>query len=320
MNVRTDRVRLNEFINNLETFFLEKIGDKKLICYGASVIWPDVMRIIAIDDLVEFFVDRDSSRWGEEYYGKEIKSPEAIREVDKREYAVVVLAGAFEEISGILEGMGLEKNVDYFNIYQYIHVYNEVSFSSVNKYLRFLETVPTEMMNVTARKNSERIGIVLNAEGLNFGTTYIPYLASLFLILKWKGYDVKLIVDRLHWEGDIELYEGHCNVCNHVRNLVMSKLEKLVPKDDILYIDPVGATELSLADEQECERIAEYSVRWSKWYNSWNSRFRSDESVQKDFEEIFKKNLSYINSFFEKNHFDTINAITALHKMAGAFL
>lgn len=62
MNVRTDRVRLNEFINNLETFFLEKIGDKKLICYGASVIWPDVMRIIAIDDLVEFFVDRDSSR------------------------------------------------------------------------------------------------------------------------------------------------------------------------------------------------------------------------------------------------------------------
>lgn len=319
MNVRTERVRLNELINNLETFFLEKIGDKKLICYGASVIWPDVMRVIAIDDLVEFFVDRDSSRWGEEYYGKEIKSPEAIRKVDKREYAVVVLAGAFEEISGILEGMGLKKNVDYFNIYQYIHVYNEVSFSSINKYLRFLETVPTEMMNVTARKNSERIGIVLNAEGLNFGTTYIPYLVSLFLILKWKGYDVKLIVDRLHWEGDIELYEGHCDVCDHVRDLVMSKLEKFVPQDDILYIDPVGAAELSLADEQECERIAEYSVGWSKWYNGWNSRFRLDESIQKDFAEIFKKNLSYINSFFEKNHFDTINAITALHKMAGVY-
>lgn len=319
MGFQTERVCLNELINSLETFLLGKFSNKKLICYGASSLWTDINRIVAIDDLVEFFVDGDNSRWGDEYFGLEIRSPEVLSDMDKSEYSVVVLAGAVEEISGILEKMGWEKNVNYFDIYQYIHMYREMSFGPINKFLRFLKTVPSEMKYVPVREDSERIGIVLNAEGLNFGTTYMPYEISLFLILKWRGYNVKLIVDRLHWDGDIELYEGHCAVCDYLRDVVIGKLENLVPEDDILYIDPVGHTELSLEDEKECERIAEYSVRWSKWYNDWNSRFRSGKLLQDEFAGIFKRNLSYINTFFEKNHFDTINAMTALHKIAGVY-
>lgn len=323
MDTMTGRIRLNEIINKLELSFLKKVEGKKLICYGAYDTWSDIIRIIAIDDLVEFFVDSDISKWGETFFGKKIKSPSELRKLDKNEYAVVILAGAFEEIGKMLERRGWKKEKNYFNIYQYIHVYKEVSFGPINKYLRFLDTIPNEIMNVTPRKDSEKIGIILNAEGLNFGTTYIPYLVSLFLILKWRGYNAKLIVDRLHWEGDIELYEGHCAVCDYVRDFVIRKLEKLVPKEDILYIDSARAgeefVELPPEDAQECERIAEYSVSWCKWYNIWNSRFRTDNSIRDDFARIFKRNLLYINSFFDKNHFDTINAITALHKMAGVY-
>lgn len=322
MDTKAERIRLNEIINELELSFLKKVEGKKLICYGASGIWPDIIRIIAIDDLVEFFVDRDISRWGEKFWGKEIKSPSELRKLDKGEYAVVVLAGAFEEIVKMLKRRGWKNGVNIFNIYQYIHVYKEASFGPINKYLRFLDTVPNGIMNVTSRKGSEKIGIILNAEGLNLETTFIPYLVSLFLILKWRGYNAKLIVDRLHWEGDIELYEGRCAVCDYIRDTVIHKLEKLVPKEDILYINPVHVgedKELPPEDAQECERIAEYSVRWSKWYNCWNSRFRTDNSIRDDFARIFKRNLLYINSFFDKNHFDTINAITALHKMAGVY-
>ena len=120
MGFQTERVRLNELINSLETFLLGKFGNKKLICYGASSLWTDINRIVAIDDLVEFFVDGDNSRWGDEYFGLEIRSPEVLSDMDKSEYSVVVLAGAVEEISGILEKMGWEKNVNYFDIYQYI--------------------------------------------------------------------------------------------------------------------------------------------------------------------------------------------------------
>ena len=48
---QADRVRFNELINNIENSFLEKIGNRKVICYGASAVWPDVVRILAINDL-----------------------------------------------------------------------------------------------------------------------------------------------------------------------------------------------------------------------------------------------------------------------------
>lgn len=129
--MQRDRVRFNELINTIEISFLEKIGNRKLICYGASAIWPNLVRIFAINDLVEFFVDRDKSKWGELYYGKEIKSPIEIANVPEGEYAVLVLTGAFEEVSAVLDKAGLIKDKDYFNIYQYIHVYKEVSFHSL---------------------------------------------------------------------------------------------------------------------------------------------------------------------------------------------
>ena len=115
--MQADRVRFNELINNIELSFLEKIGNRKLICYGASAIWPDVVRILAINDLVEFFVDRDKSRWDEIYYGKVIKSPIEIANVPESQYAVLVLAGAFEEVSVVLDRAGLIKDKDYFNMY-----------------------------------------------------------------------------------------------------------------------------------------------------------------------------------------------------------
>lgn len=319
MEKEVARIRANELRNQIELAFLQKIKGKKLICYGASAAWSDAFQIIAVDDLVEFIVDGDERKWGEEYFGKEIKSPDIIKDIDRKEYAVIVLSGAFDEISEILNGMGLVKNVDYFNIYQYVHLHLESSFSSINKFLRFLETVPSEMKKVRARESSERIGILLNAEALNGGTTHIPYEVSLFLLLKWKGYNVKLIVDQLHWDGDFELYEGRCAFCDYIKGLVVEKLKELVPENDILYIEPVEGVKLSLEDEQECERIAAYSVNWSKWQNLWNSRFRTFEAVYNDFATIFKRNLAYIDAFFDKNHFDTINAATALHKMAGVY-
>lgn len=321
MYTRLDRGYIDKVVNKLIDSFYEKIRDKKLICYGASALWTDVIKVIDIKDRVEFFVDGDSSKWGDEYYEKEIKSPDSLRNVDKDRYAVVVLPCALEAISRILDSMGWEKDVNYFDIFLFESIFSDMlSCNVIDKYLMFLETVPGEIMSVSAREDSERIGIILNAEGLNYAeSVYIPYMVSLFLLLKWKGYNVKLIVDRLHWEGDMELYEGHCNVRAYVRDTVINRLGKIVPKEDILYLDAVEGVELSIEDERECERIAEYSVDWSKWYNVWNSRFKSKKLVQDEFAEIFKRNLSYIKSFFEKNHFDTINAITALHKMAGVY-
>lgn len=316
---KQDRIRRNYFINQNEVEFMEKVGNRKLVCYGASSRWRDINQVIYIVDLVEFFVDGDSNKWGKGYCGKEVKNPEEIRNLDMKEYAVVVLAAAFEEISKTLDEMGLVRGIDYFNIFQYFNISFGRPIASMNKFLRFLDTVPNEMREVVARKGGDKIGIVMSVEGLSRDATDIPYTVSLFLILKWKGYNVKLIVDRLCWEGDIVLHEGRSRICNEITDMLIRKLEKMVPKDDILYIDALGESSISDADEKECERVAEYSTRWLKWQNLYNPRYISQETLQVKLAQIYKRNIGYIDTFFEKNHFDTINASTGLHVRGGIY-
>lgn len=315
------RIRRNTIISKIETDFLAKIGNRKLICYGASNNWTEINKIIDISDLVEFCVDGDSNKWGEDYYGKKIESPEKINSVDKDKYAVVVLSAAYDEISKVLDAMGLEENVHYYNICQYLGTLNDGAIEEINLFLHFLDTVPSEIRSkvVDKEKEKNRIGIVLLMETLNYGITYVPYLAALFLLLKWRGYNVKLIVEHLHWDADLIAYEGACADYDEIRDVVIRKLEKLVPQEDIMYIEPVEDRECSEEDKAECRWIAEYSAKWSKWYNLGKVQCISEEELQKEYEGIFVRNLPYIDAFFEENHFDTINAITALHKMAGIY-
>lgn len=311
------RIRINDFKNQFELDFLEKIGKRKIIAYGASGSWWDINNIIYMEDLVEFFVDSNQERWGEIYFGKEIKSPDLLKELDTSKYAVVVATARIEQVSKVLDGYGLKCGEDYFNVFQYIFM--DYPYGSINTLIRFLDSVPAKMFDIVPDKTDRKIGIIMNSECLNTGVIDSPFAVALFLILKWRGYDVKLVVDYLHWDGDIIKYEGHCGVCDTITNKIVAKLREVVPESDIMYIEPVGEYEISEQDAEKCEKIAEYSASWSKWHRLYYGKFHSWEFLKDQYAEIFKKNFSYIDAFFEKNHFDVINASTALHKRGGIF-
>lgn len=318
-NKENERIRLNEIRNEFELALLEKIGNRKLIAYGASSRWWDINNVIYLEDLVEFFVDSNPERWGEFYYGKEIRSLEALKGLDTSKYAVVVTTAYFEEVSKILDRYGLKCGIDYFNVFQYVYLLIDYPFGSVNSLIRLIDSVPDQMFDIVPDKTDKRIGIVLNSEYLNTNVIDSPFAVALFLILKWRGYDVKLIVDVLHWDGDIMKYEGHCRVCDAVTNKIIAKLKEKVPESDLLFINPVGEYKIAEKDAEQCEKIAEYSANWSKWHKGYYGQFHSWEFLKKQYADIFKKNFTYIDAFFEKNHFDVINASTALHKRAGIF-
>lgn len=313
------RIRPNELINKIELKILKKIGKKKLIGYGTTSRWADINRIVYLEDKVVFFVDSDSNKWGTVFCGKEVKNPEELKKINYDEYAVAVLSAAFEEIKMVLDDMGMKQEINYFNIYQYLHVYDGRPFGSFNKFMTFLDTVPDEIGDIKPSKKGEKIGIVLSVEGFSRDATDVPYLVSLFLILKWHGYNVKLIIDRLQWEGDIVLYEGRSEVCRDITELIVCRLKEMVPSEDLLFLDFVDADRLSSKDEEECEKIAEYSARWMKWQNLYNPQFLSVNTLQCEMAKIYKRNLPCIEKFFDKNHFDTINASTALHARGGVY-
>lgn len=316
-----DRFRLNDFKNQFEKEFLKKIGNKKLIAYGATSCWWDINSVIYIDDLVEFFVDSNPERWGEIYCGKEIKSPAKIMKLDTSKYAVVVSTAYFEEVCRVLDRYGLRRGIDYFNIFQYIHLVHWCPIGSMNTFMRFLDTVPGEIRNIIPDKKDNQIGILFNTETLNSGVTDFPASIAMFLMLKWKKYDVKLIVDRLHWGGDVLLYEGHSNLCNQITDIVVDKLKTIISQEDIVYINDVESLgdRLSSDDIRVCEKTARCAVNWDKWINHYYAKFLSWNNLYENYVKIYKHNLPVLNSFFEKNHFHVINVPTALHKRGGIY-
>ena len=315
------RFRLNEFKNQFEKRFLEKIGDRKIIAYGATGRWWEINSVIYIHDLVEFFVDGNPDRWGEQYCGKEIKSIAKLKNLDTKKYAVVVSTAYFEDVRKVLDRYKLRQDVDYFNFFQYVHLLYWCPIGSLNTFMRFLNTVPSKIADITPEKKEQRIGIVVNMETLNSGVTDLPASIAMFLMLKWKGYNVKLIVDRLHWGGDILLYEGHCDLCDQITSIILERLKTIVPQEDIMYLEPVSASALPLSekDKEECKTVARCATNWDKWINHFYARFLRWDSLYHTYAGIYEKNFSFIDSFFSENHFDVINVPTALHKRGGIY-
>lgn len=318
---KNHRFRLNDFKNQFELEFLKKIGNRKIIAYGATGRWWEINSVIYIHDLVEFFVDGNPDRWGEIYCGKEIKTVAELRKLDTTKYAVVVSTAYFEQVSKVLDRYGLKRDVDYFNYFQYVHLMYWCPIGSINTFMRFLDTVPAEICNIIPNKGDEEVGVVVSMETLDSGVTDLPASIAMFLILKWRGYHVKLIIDRLHWGGDLLLYEGHCDLCNQIMDTVIGRLKEIVSHEDIVYIDDADTVDnvLSGKDEKECERIAKYSTNWDKWINHYYAAFLSEELLNNSYAQIYKKNFLYIDLFFERNHFDVINVPTALHKRGGVY-
>ncbi len=315
------RFRLNEFKNQFEKRFLEKIGDRKIIAYGATGRWWEINSVIYIHDLVEFFVDGNPDRWGEQYCGKEIKSIAKLKNLDTKKYAVVVSTAYFEDVKKVLDRYKLKQDVDYFNFFQYVHLLYWCPIGSLNTFMRFLNTVPSKIADITPEKKEQRIGIVVNMETLNSGVTDLPASIAMFLMLKWKGYNAKLIVDRLHWGGDILLYEGHCDLCDQITSIILERLKTIVPQEDIMYLEPVSSSALPLSekDKEECKTVARCATNWDKWINHFYARFLRWDSLYHTYAGIYEKNFSFIDTFFNENHFDVINVPTALHKRGGIY-
>lgn len=311
-------LQINSFTKKQAADCMRKLGNKRIICYGASTNYYPLTSIVNIQDAVEFFVDSDCKKWGQLYCGKEIKDPKEILQVDRETYMVLVLSSASADICRILETMGLEQGADYVTLSQLLDGRHELVryINAANMLLDFLDTVPKELKDRKPDKGKGKIGIVMSIEGIDLSPDF-PYSAALFLILKWKKYPVKLIVDNLCWTGDMAFYRGFSRDCGTILERLLCKLQEIICEDDVEYITAYDKAGMSEEDKRECRRIAAYSAQWQKWRRIQNFAEMSQELIEAEFAAVFEKNMGYVNAFFEHSQYDTVNVSTALHKRAG---
>lgn len=97
--------------------FDEVLGaDKKIILFGAGRMASNYLHIWEDRFPPAFLVDNNSSRWGSEHRGYEIKNPEAIYDIPAENRLVLICNAHYEEIGFQLRKMGIDY-IDYDDNY-----------------------------------------------------------------------------------------------------------------------------------------------------------------------------------------------------------
>lgn len=88
----------------------------KYVVWGAGVLLTEFSNIVNTETIeaVDYFVDSDKNKWGMEYWGKQVNSPQTLLSEDKNN--IMVIVGVYEahaDIELLLRKMGFEEAKNY---------------------------------------------------------------------------------------------------------------------------------------------------------------------------------------------------------------
>lgn len=297
---------------------IEKHKNKKIICFGGGTAAIFLTNNLLINYDVECFIDNNSKLWGTEINGIQIVNPEIVKEKEKGTFIILILSRYVINIRQQLISYDLEENKDFLNIYdEFIKYFRVKKFDCIaHKFLDFINRIPNDLFKNIEEKHDINIGIVCKASILLLETWY-P-LAQ-YLILKYSGYKVTLIVDNLRSFDDFTHFDGQSDIAKVYSDFVIERMKEKVGKMRIKYIDSNNKASLVKEDIDEVKRLAQLNVLWQDSKTD-NYVYCSAEEKRDVFEKILLDNMESIKYFFAHNKFDTINVLTALHKSRGLYM
>jgi len=111
MNTEKEKInvpeRMFDCVYNLE--------DKKIVVFGAGRMLNHYLAKYGNNFAPEFVVDNNKDIWGTEKNGLEIKSPEALTQLDMSKYRIIIAGNAYRPIGAQLEQMGISN--DNYRVY-----------------------------------------------------------------------------------------------------------------------------------------------------------------------------------------------------------
>lgn len=304
-------------LKKIETILNSYIS-KDIYCFGGGSAAEILMRQVLYKYKLAGFLDNNSLLWGNKIFGIEVMNPECIIDLRKGEYVVLILSKHLNAIKNQLQSYGLEEGIDYFDIYSEFSAYYRIKkFQlSAEKYYDFLERMPEDLFKNNVYKSEKHIGVVCIASMVDWETWYA---ITIFLILRYQGYNVTLIMDNMKSFDDFIYFDQHAKIAKIYTDYILSYMCEKFQYLDVCFLNEEEREELVDEDLKEIKRLVQVNVNWQ------NAKFDelcdiSSDECERQFEKILENNLKVIKSFFNKNSYDTINVITALHKSRGLYM
>lgn len=285
---------------------------KKIICFGGGTAADILMKKLFNKYEIYCFLDNNKSIHGTEIHGIEIKSPDILRELEPASFFILVVSKHVDAISKQLEGMGLKKEQDYFDIYNKFILYFRIKkfISYAQRFEKFIDRIPEGELESIPIKNTNKIGIVTISGMLQLSSWY-PI--SQCILLRYRGYRTSLIIDSLHSFDDYIYFDGITEIALLYIKYIVEKIKEKWSSFDVLYIDDSKEEKLDNSDLNIVKKFAPVVIKWLDAQR--DEVFLKDdiERISKA-EKILQSTMKNIKKFLLNNKFDVLNVHTGIHR------
>lgn len=291
---------------------LKQNKNKKIICFGGGTAADILMKKLLHNYDVYAFVDNNKELWGKKIFEITICAPSILTDLEPESYIVLLLSKHVDAISRQLEEMGLQRDQDYYDIYnQFLAYFRIKKFETyAREFETFLMNIQDNTFDSIPIRNKKKIGVVCIAEMIK---TVTWYPMAQCILLRYRGYTPVLIMDHLKSFDDYIYFDGISDIAQVYTEYMIRLLRRKCPDIEVMYIEEQDKAELEDADIQMAKTYAPVVLKWLD--SRRDEVFLSGNAERiRIAEEILQSTMQSIQYFLRNNRFDSINVYTGIHR------
>lgn len=304
-----------DYINNI----LEQNKGKKIILFGGGTAGTIIQNKILKKYSLSYIIDNNQELWGTTKNNLTINSPEILKKEMKGEF-IVLIAGRFAiGMSKQLNSYGLEKDKDYYDIYLLFEFYFRLkkAIETKEQFLKFVASFPDNSFSMEEKDNNTRIAVVARARIVSQETFFD---IGLFLLLKYMGYNVTLIVDAQYNGDDFCIGHHATEEAKKIAKEIIDALLKRFPQLMVEWIDDDSSEkELTPEEIKEVERLSRINTTWQRSILNINTITTPDKELYNIFYDIMNQNMKHIKAFFIDHNFDVVTMQSGIQYQSGIY-
>lgn len=304
-----------DYINNI----LEQNKGKKIILFGGGTAGTIIQNKISKKYKVSYVIDNNQELWGATMNNLTIYSPEILKKETKGEFIVLIVGRFAIGMSKQLNNYGLEKDRDYYDIYLLFEFYFRLKkvIETKEQFLKFIASIPHDSFSKEEKDKTNRIAVVARARIVSQETFFD---IGLFLLLKYMGYNVTLIVDAQYNGDDFCIGHHATEEAKKIAKEITDGMLNRFPHLNIEWIDNTSPKKALTEEElKEVKRLTRINTTWQRSILNSNTMNTSDEELYQIFYKIVSENMERIAFFFISHKYDVMALQSGIQYQSGIY-